>query len=103
MRISDWSSDVCSSDLVDVLHLARDQPRQQEIGEQEARERVADPVLVARDDRGVRDRQPHRMAKQRGEDRKSGVEGKSETESVDHGGRRIMNKKILVGYHTLAT
>ena len=41
--------------------------RQQEIGQQEACKRVADAVLVARHDRGVRDRQSHRMAEQRGD------------------------------------
>ena len=38
----------------------------QEIVAQEIGERVADPVLVARDDRGVRDRQAERVAEQRG-------------------------------------
>ena len=34
---------------------------------EEVGERLADPVLVARDDRGVRDRQAERMAEQRGD------------------------------------
>src|SRR3546814_5187324 len=41
MRISDWSSDVCSSDLVQIVHVLRDdsqvdpcifEPRQREVG-----------------------------------------------------------------------
>src|SRR3546814_7295270 len=65
MRISDWSSDVCSSDL--LAHLARDQPWDQEIGQQKARKRVGDAVLVARHDGRVRNRQSHRVAEQRGD------------------------------------
>src|SRR3546814_967581 len=54
MRISDWSSDVCSSDLVllDHLdadpHLRRDLPRRA-IREHEALEREAAPIRHARD------------------------------------------------------
>src|SRR3546814_11115755 len=95
MRISDWSSDVCSSDL--------------------------DACLAARDDRRVRDRQTQRVAEQRGDgepvgdradhggfgergdvapgrmagfeaDRKSVAWGKSVSVRVDLGGRRIIKK-----------
>lgn len=52
---------------VEPPHPARDDRRQQEIVAQEYRQRIADPVLVPRDDRGVRDRQPERMAEQRGD------------------------------------
>ena len=52
---------------VDVAHPPRDHRRDQEILLEEIGERLADPVLVARDDRGVRDRQAERMAEQRGD------------------------------------
>src|SRR3546814_10305539 len=47
---------------VDLAHLARDQPWDQEIGQQKARKRVGDAVLVARHDGRVRNRQSHRVA-----------------------------------------
>jgi hypothetical protein len=49
---------------VDVAHPPRDHRRDQEILLEEAGERLADAVLVARDDRGVRDRQAERVAEQ---------------------------------------
>ena len=52
---------------VDVAHSARDDRRDQEIFLEEARERLTDTVLVARDDRGVRDWEAKRMAEQRGD------------------------------------
>src|SRR3546814_17860958 len=107
MRISDWSSDVCSSDLVDLggtgvahhLHdleagraahdrivdqhdaLARDQRAVGIVFQLDAK--MAD--LVARLDEGAADI-----------DRKSVVSGKSVEVRVDLGGRRIIkkNKKI---------
>ena len=52
---------------VDVAHPPRDDRRDQEILLEEVGERFADAVLVARDDRGVRDRQAERMAEQGGD------------------------------------
>ncbi len=52
---------------VDILHSPRDDRRDQEIFLEEIGERLADPVLVARDDRGVRDGQAERVAEQRGD------------------------------------
>ena len=52
---------------VDVPHPPRDDRRDQEILLEEVGERLADAVLVARDDRGVRDRQAERMAEERGD------------------------------------
>ena len=49
-----------------VAHPPRDHRGDQEILLEEAGERLADAVLVARDDRGVRDRQAERMAEQGG-------------------------------------
>ncbi len=48
-----------------LLHPPRDDRRDQEILLEEVGQRLADPVLVARDDRGVRDRQAERVAEQR--------------------------------------
>ena len=49
---------------VDALHPPRHHRGGEEIVLEEQSERVADPVLVARNDRGVRNRQPERMAEQ---------------------------------------
>src|SRR3546814_16425199 len=79
MRISDWSSDVCSSDLDDLL-LARVE-RVRLAGGIEQHGRILDAVdrqLVLR---------LHRRT-----DRKSVVSGKSVSVRVDLGGRRIIKK-----------
>ena len=52
---------------VDVAHPPRDHRRDEEILPEEIGQRLADPVLVAGNDRGVRDRQAKRMAEQRGD------------------------------------
>ena len=49
---------------VELLHAPRDHARNEEILTDEIGERLADPVLVTRDDRGVRDRQAERVAEQ---------------------------------------
>ena len=51
---------------IDLAHPPRHDAGRQEIVTEEGGERVADPVLVARDDRRVRDRQAERVAEQRG-------------------------------------
>src|SRR3546814_15399198 len=93
MRISDWSSDVCSSDLV-----AR-RPGGKAPFEQGARGGIAhrrrrrsgqhhhQPAPLAL---GGADEVVTRLA---GIDRKSVVEGKSVSVRVDLGGRRIIKKK----------
>src|SRR3546814_16307529 len=84
MRISDWSSDVCSSDLV---------------GGGQIDARAADVPLLRSDGRPHHDRWTgHRtgdtgVVARRGGDRKSVVEGKSVSVRVDLGGRRIIKKK----------
>src|SRR3546814_20174339 len=81
MRISDWSSDVCSSDLLGVLGDDR-------VGM--ARAVACDMVergLGAVDDR----RRQHR--REIFGDRKSVVSGKSVSVRVDLGGRRFIKKK----------
>src|SRR3546814_2475987 len=74
MRISDRSSDVCSSDLfaepprdAGRAQPVGDQPGLQEVALDEAAETDADALLVARDDRGMRDRQAERPAEQGGD------------------------------------
>src|SRR3546814_12584379 len=102
MRISDWSSDVCSSDLRpytafgyrpdDVILLGRESA-----GVQVEVHRAADARLVIPLRPGCRSlnvAQAGAMAlgealRQTG-DRKSVVEGKSVSVSVDSGGRRII-------------
>src|SRR3546814_16225814 len=83
-RISDWSSDVCSSDL--------------SVGRRRAllvRRAKADD-RPARDQRGpvVGERGVDRAADIGGIDRKSGVEGKRVSGRVDRGGRRIIIQQI---------
>src|SRR3546814_19660747 len=106
MRISDWSSDVCSSDLQDA------------IGRQAgAKDRVGDEGLAAlhdeeADEHGGAEEDPHHHGgrlqggdrrflhggpgqppMQTGdEDRQRVVEGKSVSVRVDTGGRRIIKK-----------
>src|SRR3546814_20758404 len=75
MRISDWSSDVCSSDLLAKAHI--DAPLD---GQADAVARRAEIVA----ERGNQS-EGHR-------DRKSVVSGKSVSERVDLGGSRIIQK-----------
>ena len=52
---------------IEPRHAPRHHRGGQEIVLEKHRQRVADAILVARDDRGVRDRQAERMAEQRGD------------------------------------
>src|SRR3546814_13147326 len=86
MRISDWSSDVCSSDLVDGYHLAQLHEMLDHLG-------GLDRHLVSQI--GDRDcfRHMHFARDEFGHlDRKSVVSGKSVSVRVDLGGRRIIKK-----------
>src|SRR3546814_15043518 len=79
MRISDWSSDVCSSDLV----------RGEAVADRAvavADDAIAPEMRLARGDLGGRAELRRRV------DRKSVVEGKSVSVRVDLGGRRIIKK-----------
>src|SRR3546814_14297494 len=83
MRISDWSSDVCSSDLIrhrqwSRVHAGRDQP--------------AVPDRRCHSDRGDAVRWDPAGERRHVEDRKSVVLGKSVSVRVDLGGRRSINK-----------
>src|SRR3546814_2640320 len=83
MRISDWSSDVCSSDLIRQLLLAEAERLAIDPGERldaQGRPLAADDAKIdALLEREVRDR-------------KSVVSGKSVSVRVDLGGRRIIKK-----------
>src|SRR3546814_18261120 len=107
MRISDWSSDVCSSDLKlvepflkptdtmgeDVALLIARQPRHRLGGAHGAGDRFVDYVGGRK--RGAESDLAGRFVDHRKVDRKSVVEGKSVAIRVDPGGRRILkNKKI---------
>src|SRR3546814_19619115 len=99
MRISDWSSDVCSSDLrrrqalrhvvlhrdgvleLRVLHHVQD--RREGFGLYHL------GLVVQAGDQ----RRQHEVALALGQDRKSVVSGKSVSVRVDLGGRRILKKK----------
>src|SRR3546814_21099878 len=93
MRISDWSSDVCSSDLrrrhLSLAGAVRRLRRVEYAGRGSGRNRLfgeARPV-ARRADAGAR------IARCSQRDRKSVVEGKSVSVRVDIGGRRIIKKK----------
>src|SRR3546814_13141464 len=80
MRISDWSPDVCSSDLVDLFvdgsHVVADAASGDlRTGQRSAMERDGTIIVT-----------------QAG-DRKSGVSGKSVSVRVDLGGRRLIKKR----------
>src|SRR3546814_15984385 len=93
MRISDWSSDVCSSDLHLAENTAHDAANQEPLHNQQRHRRHH-----AHAERETRDLSRHAQRKggeQEDEqgDRKSGVTGKSVAVRVDLGGRRIIKKK----------
>src|SRR3546814_16492275 len=92
MRISDWSSDVCSSDLQRRIvrhHVGRGEALGEFLGD-EAGGEVAGGEARMRHDRGEEGNIVRNAADI--EDRKSDVEGKSVSVSVDLGGRRIIKK-----------
>src|SRR3546814_7603184 len=95
MRVSDWSSDVCSSDLRDRLQALQGQgfaaaALRPQLGPH-AGVRAARPVVPIEDRRG--------SVYPVNEDRKSVGEGKSGSVSVGIGGRRIIKKKYNMKTH----
>src|SRR3546814_15254988 len=99
MRISDWSSDVCSSDLaIIVAKVNAAEDEQVERAEAQARDlnpsatiiRGASPVVLD-DPEQVRGKRV--LVVDDGPDRKSVVSGKSVSVRVALGGRRILKKK----------
>src|SRR3546814_19245126 len=100
MRISDWSSDVCSSDLMRVE--GEDVPAEELLGsvfdDSDGGVAVADGEgelagLVRRAHPGALGCRNAALEDQP-LDRKSVVEGKSVSVRVDAGGRRLIKKKI---------
>src|SRR3546814_17583678 len=102
MRISDWSSDVCSSDL----QFTFGRRGEQDVGAgaspcfglcaQRARQRQTTGIVA-----GEQTRTGHRGKRHAGDqlrvvDRKSVVEGKSVSVRVDLGGRRLIKKTTRV-------
>src|SRR3546814_19182819 len=103
MRISDWSSDVCSSDL--RLRCQRSGPVRSDPGRSQRRTAAVFAQMAIEPERGLQPaagwREPNHghddlLTKQiagRSGDRKSVVSGKSVSVRVDLGGRRIIKKK----------
>src|SRR3546814_12150061 len=88
MRISDWSSDVCSSDLVVTPELGRGEPHDLEL---DAVWVAGVEALVDRVVAGSLQRTGGLQAL----DRTSVVWGKSVSVRVDLGGRRVVKKKHI--------
>src|SRR3546814_13997571 len=102
MRISDWSSDVCSSDLgrAQCECACGSQRRSKRIevdrdAQPAAGEEVAQDRIGARGKRGLADAhgEPADGETRKVLDRKSVVEGKSVSVRVDLGCRRLIQKK----------
>src|SRR3546814_16632906 len=94
MRISDWSSDVCSSDLIGIEPAAFVGGQQRRVEFVDAAMRLAEKVenghrYAWRVAAIVMDLEAQRAH----QDRKSVVEGKSVSVSVDLGGRGSIKKK----------
>src|SRR3546814_13980354 len=87
MRISDWSSDVCSSDLRPIW-AARSQAWAVAGGGWHTA-----PAASGRRGESAGDDRRRRSDQCRRRDRKSVVQGKSVSVRVDLGGRRIIKKK----------
>src|SRR3546814_11187472 len=91
LRISDWSSDVCSSDLLRAVEAVvawrstRSARRSTASGTPTRRAASAMPASAAGS--------PSNSASVAARDRKSVVEGESVSVRVDLGGRRIIKKK----------
>src|SRR3546814_11066530 len=97
MRISDWSSDVCSSDLQKLVEKLK-QRTGEKTSSLQALGRIERDSVKGRSARHterwdrLRDEQRADREKRK-EDRKSVVWGKSVSVRVDLGGRRIIKKK----------
>src|SRR3546814_17599883 len=101
MRISDWSSDVCSSDLVPDFCLFKFNVRTQHPSDegwlQESLDRIVRTLGgdgIVFEIRGGFTRPPKPLNAAQQKDRKSVVKGKSGSVRVDLGGRRILQNKI---------
>src|SRR3546814_13844580 len=104
MRISDWSSDVCSSDLLDLVETLRDKEGADAIACEEGEARLEEVEAAKRRELVEHHQQAlsairvpssnslWRHHVQAFGDRKSVVKGKSVSVRVDLGGRRNMQK-----------
>src|SRR3546814_19699897 len=92
MRISDWSSDVCSSDLPAPWHWESIWARAGRRARSCVRADGSFPPAHA--DKAVAPCRRSALHRQMPEDRKSVVWGKSVSVRVDLGGRRIIKKKM---------
>src|SRR3546814_4805329 len=85
MRISDWSSDVCSSDLGAMAGRQGIAAPGRRVAQQgDGQQRIGGRLLAP-------DQQQQRHQHQRAERSESVVSGKSESVRVDSGGRRLIN------------
>src|SRR3546814_18486745 len=99
MRISDWSSDVCSSDLwrgrgeitLESKDFAAASALASKLADKTAIAQIS--FLLSREAREAEERKMLSQAAQA--DRKSAVQGKSVSVRVDLGGRRIIKKKQI--------
>src|SRR3546814_15976997 len=97
MRISDWSSDVCSSDLIDrqqiLARVRTAKPAEPRVGGGRGidRKQMQNAAAERIDDMRNLARQIPELSGRR--DRQSVVKGKNMSVSVDLGGRRIIKKK----------
>src|SRR3546814_17018750 len=112
MRISDWSSDVCSSDLVcTIIPNLLDYPgpaahhdimgigRAGQSRRAEEFDRLRGPDQTSRQTEQARFGGWQRIAAQSKTDRKGVVEGKRVSVRVDLGGGRILKKKKMKNRH----
>src|SRR3546814_17164291 len=101
MRISDWSSDVCSSDLElpnGVFQVQVIEHHRIQVTHQRAKSVLQIEAMLLKVRRGIANgvglvRLDAQQTGPRAEDRKSVVKGKSVSVRVDLGGRRIIKKK----------
>src|SRR3546814_19732324 len=109
MRISDWSSDVCSSDLIGLepLEIAGEQVLAEAVGHPVDEDGGGVPLIWPQDQAlaflahvigGVALAQHRQLGKA---DRKSVGEGKSVSVRVDLGGRRNLTKKKFTKFFTI--
>src|SRR3546814_18352695 len=102
MRISDWSSDLCSSDLRLALHAVGRTAARRKRRDRGSRQRGGHPFRIAAGSVCDRlDRAGHRHP-----DRKSVVQGKRVSVRVVLGGRRIIkkrNKVVMTTIYLLST
>src|SRR3546814_17734768 len=99
MRISDWSSDVCSSDLQSIRSVMQELQENKEFIQLVSDHDIHTMIKAIRNVTGVaKIRKEEKSSKRttggaKRTDRKSVVSGKSVSVRVDLGGRRIIKKK----------